>query len=576
VLNLGGALGKCVVAGDRSITVGVDGYIANLAELTVELGCETNVDLVRVLATAYVRWKEGFFPKLVGSFALFVYDEAGKALYLARDTVGTVPLYWAQKGEGTLAFASLPIAVCRGINLPIALSVRGVKREFLGLEAVAPESLFEGVRTVEPGCVLSIIDGKIANVRYRTLEQLTIRGVTDDELVDVMREGIVEGVDWYVGRPDAKVGLAFSGGLDSSALLGAACLDPVQKARVCAVTAVVSGRAEADLKYAESVVKHCNVRWDCFRSTAQPVPDGVLKYTANPIRVADLCVGAEIFSRVQTGGANTVITGASGDIIGGGGWGWRLAMLRDGLFRTFVAELREDGLKGPRLVRSIAGAVARLAWREAKGSRLVRDKDAKFESTLLDLVGATGDERHALAEELWRKNYRLSVPPRDLVRWVAWIMGAFVVQEFEAFSLLGRVLGMEVGSPLCHPKVVSAGLSLPWSLRRRGGVSRVALREAARPWLPREVLARRPLVEFSDHVLPVWKQSIRDYRTKETLRHTADFFDLGVWKALSGAEERLPSHVVCNLYEVTVLERWLGLNITGAVGIEYGASHGIV
>jgi asparagine synthase (glutamine-hydrolysing) len=572
VPGLGGLLESHVNASVHPVTVCVDGYVANLADLAKELGCPGQADAI-VLTSAYSRWGIEFIARLDGSFALAVYDSQRKLLHLVRDRIGSMPLYWVQKA-GRVAFASLPAAVCLGLKQPVKLVTDGIRREILALDVLAPNSVFEGVAAVEPGRVVSVSEASSQSHRYSDLANLRVQGATDGQLVTMMREGIRDGVGWYLGRPQSSVAVAFSGGLDSSVVLGGACQDPVQRDQVLAVTAVVSGKAEADRKYAEVVTKHCGVRWECFASEALDIPDALLAYAANPARVADLALSWEVFSKAKLCGRNTVLTGAVGDIIGGVGWGWQLSMLRGGQFRSLLREHRDIGLNGPRLIRAILGVAARFAWYGFKGSRWASLGETEDLGAILDLVGATGTERRELKEECLALAHQAEVPSSDYTNWLAWALGQYAPGELEAFGLLGRVLGMEVGFPLTHSKVLSTGLSLPWSLRRREGLTRVALREAAKPWIPNEVVARREKLEFSDHLLPMWRCMTREARRTNLIRHAAGFVDPDAWNALCDRQDILPSYVVCVLYEVTVLARWLRLNAAGLTGNETLESHG--
>src|SRR5262245_22099236 len=58
-----------------------------------------------VLLMAYEVWREKCVEKLNGMFAIAIWDEAKKELFLARDRIGQKPLYFAEE-DRVVAFAS--------------------------------------------------------------------------------------------------------------------------------------------------------------------------------------------------------------------------------------------------------------------------------------------------------------------------------------------------------------------------------------------------------------------------------------------------------------------------------------
>ena len=102
-------------ANNAAITVTLDGHISNAQELRQSLGKEHAFHGnggSEVVAQAYLQWGlEGMLAKLRGSFALAIYDRKNSRICLARDALGTRPLYYlheelANSEVGSLMFAS--------------------------------------------------------------------------------------------------------------------------------------------------------------------------------------------------------------------------------------------------------------------------------------------------------------------------------------------------------------------------------------------------------------------------------------------------------------------------------------
>jgi asparagine synthase (glutamine-hydrolysing) len=92
--------------GDRAV---FDGILYNREELTASLTRPGKGDLdpldEHLVLAAYRRWGASFLERLVGDFALAIWDETTKTLFAAVDPFGLRPLYYA-RSENRFAFAS--------------------------------------------------------------------------------------------------------------------------------------------------------------------------------------------------------------------------------------------------------------------------------------------------------------------------------------------------------------------------------------------------------------------------------------------------------------------------------------
>lgn len=86
-----------------------NGEIYNFQELRKQLGAEgfvfTTHSDTEVILAAFARWHVQSFAKLQGMFALAIWDNLEKQLFLARDAAGIKPLYYSLE-ESALNFAS--------------------------------------------------------------------------------------------------------------------------------------------------------------------------------------------------------------------------------------------------------------------------------------------------------------------------------------------------------------------------------------------------------------------------------------------------------------------------------------
>lgn len=206
-----------------------DGRIDNRDELAAEL----QIDLSRraLLADAdlafrsWLKWGEDCLPRLLGDFALACWSKRENRLFLARDPIGARPLFW-YADDRRLIFASLP----KGVFSQPAVA-RQVDQEAMACHlALVPlpeeATLFQGVRKVEPGTVVTIGP---ENERRRAYFQFDpdkrIRLANAGEYVEAFRSLFTECVDARL-RSSGQVAAQLSSGLDSSSVtvVAARCL----------------------------------------------------------------------------------------------------------------------------------------------------------------------------------------------------------------------------------------------------------------------------------------------------------------------------------------------------------------
>ncbi len=215
----GKAMQPCVA---DDLVVLLDGWVYGHQELAAEVEAPADATDTEVLLHAWRRWGPASLERLEGEFAVAVWSRRDAVLTLARDRLGTRPLYWSSR-SGRVAFAS---------ELPALLQVPWVSRqvatrrvaEYLSFQVVhAPRTLLEDVQQVEPAHCLQIdVDG----VRSRRWWRLRYAPVgtarpSDGEVVDRLQEAVATAVRRRVPR-GVETGVYLSGGLGSAAIAAAA------------------------------------------------------------------------------------------------------------------------------------------------------------------------------------------------------------------------------------------------------------------------------------------------------------------------------------------------------------------
>lgn len=212
------------VGGRGRLVLVYDGRIDNRDEVASLLGISLKGDVVpdgRLLLAALERWGEAALPRLIGDFALALWDAQNRRLLLARDQLGGRTLYYHQDAC-FIAFATTYRALLALPGVPKKIDELGIA-DFLILNVQHPvETFYEGVRRV-PGASIALFDGNGLQItRYWNPQpKRVLRLSSDEEYVEAAREQLERAISC---RLRAKDGIAstLSGGLDSSAVASTA------------------------------------------------------------------------------------------------------------------------------------------------------------------------------------------------------------------------------------------------------------------------------------------------------------------------------------------------------------------
>ena len=202
------------------VTLVFNGEIFNYLELRDELDgypFRTRSD-TEVLLAAFLRWGIDCLQRCNGQFAFGLYDPRTGELFLARDRVGILPLYYAFGPDG-LAFASEAKALVAGGFVDGSLDPRGVKQAIQLWATVPPRTCLAGVCALPAGVFARFARGRLEIRRWWDLDLDDARIEPIDERRAVERVGeILEDAVRLRLRADVPVAAYLSGGLDSSIL----------------------------------------------------------------------------------------------------------------------------------------------------------------------------------------------------------------------------------------------------------------------------------------------------------------------------------------------------------------------
>jgi len=190
-----------------------NGEIYNHFDLRCECGCEfeTRSDTETLLALFNKFGIEQTISKLIGMFAIALFDKLDNKLYLIRDRVGIKPLYWTFQND-EFVFAS----ELKGFSshLKIKKSDKALV-QFMSLGYIPNDnSYYENIYKLQPAHYLVFDSKKMDIKRYWDLPQNKIDISYKEALEETQR--LIKSSIKYRLLSDVEVGSFLSGGVDSS------------------------------------------------------------------------------------------------------------------------------------------------------------------------------------------------------------------------------------------------------------------------------------------------------------------------------------------------------------------------
>lgn len=202
----------------NTYTLLFDGFISNPEALAMELEIRQistkEMSLEKLLLFSFLEKGTDFIKGVRGAFALAIYDEGQRKLYLFRDALGLRPLFYTKNNE-TLIFASEIKALFQYPGVDAILDQDGLTELLsLGPARLPGSAVFKGISEVKPGHFITYTKEGLSEVAFHHFE---IKEHTDNY------EDTLENISYLLNQSmDALKNAVMpacsflSGGLDSS------------------------------------------------------------------------------------------------------------------------------------------------------------------------------------------------------------------------------------------------------------------------------------------------------------------------------------------------------------------------
>ena len=209
---------------DGSLAVIHNGEFYNFRELREELQSRGHRFRTRSDTEVILHLYEDMGPeclkRLVGMFAVVIYDKRKRELFIARDRLGIKPLYYVEL-PGKFLFASEFKAILRCDEVQTTLDYHAV-HDYLALRYVpGPGGMFRELRKFPAGHYGMVRNGKLALTRYWEPELFSGPFPNSDaEYLDGFAQRFEKSIERRL-ISEVPLGAYLSGGLDSGTIVAA-------------------------------------------------------------------------------------------------------------------------------------------------------------------------------------------------------------------------------------------------------------------------------------------------------------------------------------------------------------------
>jgi asparagine synthase (glutamine-hydrolysing) len=213
----------------------------------------------------FIEYGVALWKRLNGIFALAIFDNQTRDLWIVRDHFGVKPLYYYHK-EDTFLFSSEIKALTDFPNFDKSLDYTALLNYVSFLWSPSEQTPFKNVKKLLSGHYLHLNTATPSVINIEKYYEIPFNGVytkaTEQELIDELDQRLFKAVERQM-LSDVPVGFFLSGGLDSSLIVAMAKkLRPTEKLRCYTIDANNGETFEGftnDLHYAHIVTKHLDL-----------------------------------------------------------------------------------------------------------------------------------------------------------------------------------------------------------------------------------------------------------------------------------------------------------------------------
>jgi asparagine synthase (glutamine-hydrolysing) len=582
ILDLSPAGHQPMISADERFVIIYNGEVYSYQPIAAELAASGlkfrgHSDSEVILNSFAVNGIEATLKRMIGMFAIALWDRRDRTLTLIRDRLGIKPLYWAKFGKLFL-FGSELKALRAHPGWAAQINRDAVAAYMRHNYIPAPHTIYQGVNKLEPGTILTLPwQGEPQISRFWNARTVARNGMLhpldagDDELTEQLETLLQDAVARRM-IADVPLGAFLSGGVDSSTVVALMQKARLGKVRTFSIGFDLPGYDEAP--HAAAVAHHLGTDHTELTVTSSQTLDVIPQLPmfydepfADSSQIPTYLVSAMTRKHVTV-----ALSGDGGDELFAGynryhltQRFWRALSLMPRSLRnaaaasvtavrpdrwTSLAAILPTRLRPPQAGDKLykLAAVLKLDSADALYRRLVSHWEPS------EIVLAAHEPRTVINDETLAKEFPDLLARMQLLDLVTYLPDDILTKVDRA----SMAVALEARVPLLDHRVVEFSWRLPGNTKVRNNTTKWILRQVLYRHVPRKLIERPkmgfgiPLGEWLRGPLRDWAEALLDERRLQD----AGLLDPGVvrrfWREhLEGG--RNWQHL---LWSVLMLEAW--------------------
>ena len=516
---------------DKTIWAVFNGEIYNFREIREALQKKghhfyTNVD-TEVIVHLYEEYGEDFVEHINGMFSIALWDTSQEKLLLVRDRLGIKPLCYFHAGEKLVFGSEIKSLLVEG-SIERRLSPFALSCYLTFGYIPAPWSIFEGVKKLMPGNLLSSKGGRTVirpywEIPYPQEERLEEKH-GEEQLFDLLEKAVHRRL-----ISDVPLGAFLSGGIDSGSIV--AMMSRLMKQPVKTFSIGFEEAEYNELHDARVVAQHFGAE-----HTEMVVRPNAMELLPRLVQAYDEPFGDSsaiptfYVSQLASEHVTVALSGDGGDELFAG-------------YRRYTSDTRDKIFSSlPSFIRAnVLGSIGNCLPMFSRGKRYLQYISQSEERRYLERVSLCSS---GVTQSLYSDELRQRLGDSEPIRWAEGYM-----QQSNGCSLLSRMLytdlntylpydlltkvdiasmvhSLEVRVPFLDHQLVEFAMRIPNELKIREGISKYLLKQTVGRFMPSRVLQKRKQ-GFALPLAKWFRTELKDF-AHETLT-SSSFKDRGLF-----------------------------------------------
>lgn len=424
-----------------------------------------------IMLHAYAQWQEKALELVNGIFAVAIWKNSSKELFLARDRMGVKPLFYKLHDGGLIFGSEIKMILAYPTVIPELDAEGAAELLLIGPGRTPGGGVFRGVMELEPGCYGRYRAGKWSTTRYWELHDHPHED-SFEQTAEKVREIVIDAIRRQM-TDDVPVGAFLSGGLDSSIICSVLSKykesnDPMRTFSLDyrdndKFFAAEKFQPETDNAAIKLMVEYLNAdqHWTILSTTDLfDALEGATLARDLP-GMADVDSSLLLFCKEVAKCVDVTLSGECSDEIFGG-YPW-------------YRNLKENDVRGFPWAQNTKYRAAFLApWLHAKVDPIAFVND-KYEQSLNQFDILPGqDPFEKRMKQMVNLNQR-------------WFMQTLIDRS----DRMSACCGLSIRVPLCDYRIAEYMYTVPWEFKDHMGREKGLLRYAMRDLLPEPIFNRK-------------------------------------------------------------------------------------